>query len=278
MKKPAMILLTVLILVTSCMETETKVAVKADGSGMIYESMLMKKEMAEQMMQMSAEMAPKEGKQAKPAPAPKMYKIEDLKKNAANYGAGVKFVSVKDVATETHTGFVATYSFKDIGNVQIDQSPRKNQGEMGPEKAEGEYLRFSFTRGKEPTMVIKIPERKMDAEAAKKDEPQVADSAVQDPAKAEQELQQLRMIFDGMRMALRVEVQGTIKKTTATHVAGSTVTIYDIEFTKILDNTEKLKELNAAKPKSMEEVKELLKGMPGITFEPEHEIEVTFSR
>jgi hypothetical protein len=79
-------------------------------------------------------------------------------------------------------------------------------------------------------------------------------------------------------MALRVEVQGTIKKTTATHVAGSTVTIYDIEFTKILDNTEKLKEINAAKPKSMEEVKALLKGMPGITFEPEHEVQVTFAR
>jgi len=137
MKKQAIIFFSVLVLIAGCMETETKVAVKADGSGMIYESMLMKKEMAEQMMQMSAEMAPKEGKQAKPAPAPKMYKIEDLKKNAANYGTGVKFVSVKDVATETHSGFVATYSFKDIGNVQIDQSPRKNQGEMGRRRRKG---------------------------------------------------------------------------------------------------------------------------------------------
>jgi hypothetical protein len=261
------------------METETKVAVKADGSGMIYESMLMKSEMAEQMKQMNAAAAPKAGTPGrKPAAESKMYKLEDLKKNAANYGPGVRFVSVKDVKTATHTGYVASYAFRDVGKVQIDQSPQKSQGQMKPDKSKGEYIRFSFQKGKEPTLVIMIPERKMDAETAKKEAPEVKDATPADPAKAEQELKQIKMIFDGMRMAMRVEVQGKIKKTTASHVSGSTVTLYDIEFTKMLDNTEKLKELNAAKPKSMEEVKALLKGIPGITFEPEHEVKVTFGR
>ncbi len=278
MNKALPILLAGLIVLAGCMDTETRITIKTDGSGLIQETMLMKNEMAEQLKGMNAMPNQEAGKTAKPREAFKLYKLEDLQKKAPVFGQGVRFVSVKDIATATHTGYVATYSFNDISKVRIDQNPKKSQDTMKGDKAEGEFLKFSFQKGKEPELVILIPERKFESEKAQEGSPEIKDAAPADPAKAEQELKQMKMILDGMRMALRVEIQGKIVKTTASYVNGSTITLYDIEFSKFLDNTEKLKALNASKPKSMEEIKSLLKDIPGLVIEPEHQIKVTFSR
>ncbi len=97
-----------------------------------------------------------------------------------------------------------------------------------------------------------------------------------DDAQMEQQLKQMRLIFDGMRFALVVQMNGEITKTNAANVNGNAITLYDIEFSKFLDNTEKLKELNAKKPATMEETKALLKDVPGLVIEPAKKVTVSF--
>lgn len=90
------------------------------------------------------------------------------------------------------------------------------------------------------------------------------------------QITQMRMIFDGMRFALVVQVNGEITKTNAANVNGNAITLYDIEFSKFLDNTEKLKELNTRKPATMEETKALLKDVPGLVIETGKRVSVSF--
>ena len=72
------------------------------------------------------------------------------------------------------------------------------------------------------------------------------------------------------------QVNGEITKTHAANVKGNAITLYDIEVSKFLDNTEKLKELNAKKPATMEETKALLKDVPGLVIEPAKKVSVSF--
>lgn len=251
-----------LALVVGCMDVETRVIVNADGSGTIQETFLMKNEVAEQMKKSMSE-----GGQG--APDAKMYKEQEVKDKAADYGQGVSFVSVEDFANTTHRGYRAVYAFRDVTKITINQNMKAKSGQNAGKPAPAENIMFRFAKKPSPTLTMIMPEKKGPAEKK-------AETKPVDDAQMEQQLKQMRLIFDGMRFALVVQMNGEITKTNAANVNGNAITLYDIEFSKFLDNTEKLKELNAKKPATMEETKALLKDVPGLVIEPAKKVTVSF--
>lgn len=247
-----------------CMDMETRVIVNPDGSGLVHEKFMVKNEMAEQMKKSM-------GGAETPDADKKMYKLEELKQKAVEYGEGVAFVSVSDTAIATHKGYLAVYSFTDVTKLKINQSLKGKAG-SGAKPEDAEYLVFQFVKGKEPNLTVIMPEKKPGNE--KKDlaeqKPPVDDAAM------EKQMKMMKAMFDGMRFALLVQVNGNIIKSNATHVKDGTVTLFDIEFGKLLENTEKLKELSGKKPASMQETKAMLQGIPGLVIEPEGKVTVLF--
>lgn len=252
----------ILAMIVGCMDVETRIFVNADGTGTIQETFLMKSEMAEGMKKgMGA------GEEAKPDA--KIYKEQELRDKAASFGRGVSFVSVEDIANATHQGYRAVYSFGDVTKITINQNMKAKSGQDAGKPAPAENIIFRFAKKPSPTLTMIMPEKKGPAEKK-------AETKPVDDAQMEQQLKQMRMIFDGMRFALVVQMNGEITKTNAANVNGNAITLYDIEFSKFLDNTEKLKELNAKKPATMEETKALLKDVPGLVIEPAKKVTVSF--
>ncbi len=262
MKKYYVLIASVLAFMLGCMDVETRIIVNADGGGFINETFLMKNEVAAGMKKgMAADQEPQ-------ADA-KMYKLQELKDKAASYGHGVVFVSVEDMANATHQGYRAVYSFRDVTKLTINQNMKAKSGQNAGKPAPAENIIFRFVKKPVPTLTLIMPEKKSPAETK-------AEAKPADDAQMEQQIKQMRLIFDGMRFALVVQVNGEITKTNAANVNGSAITLYDIEFSKFLDNTEKLKELNTKKPATMEETKALLKDVPGLVIEPAKKVTVSF--
>jgi len=262
MKKIIIMAVSALALTAGCMDVETRIIVNADGGGFIHETFLMKNEVAEDMKKGMAA-----GEQ--PKPDAKMYKLQEVKDKAASYGRGVSFVSVEDVANATHQGYRAVYSFADVTKITINQNMKAKSGQNAGKPAPAENIIFRFAKKPSPTLTMIMPEKKGPAEKK-------AETKPVDDAQMEQQIKQMRLIFDGMRFALVVQMNGEITKTNAANVNGNAITLYDIEFSKFLDNTEKLKELNTRKPATMEETKALLKDVPGLVIETGKRVSVSF--
>ena len=170
--------------------------------------------------------------------------------------------------------YEVVYAFDDINKIGIDQ----NQGnrvstpsEQAGQRKE-EPIRFVFASGEDySTLKISLPESHSDGF-----EESPPDKKAASPEMEEAELQMMKMMFQGMRFAVRIDCEGEIVETNATNVDGSTVTLLYVDFDAFLDNTEKLKQLNAKKPEGIEEVKEILKDIEGLKFELQEEVTIRF--
>ena len=88
--------------------------------------------------------------------------------------------------------------------------------------------------------------------------------------------EQLQEIFKDLRFSVRVEVDGDISETNATYVDGSEITIFEMDFKKILENPEKFNEFKEKQPDTFEEMRALLEETPGFKVELEERIEISF--
>ena len=111
----------------------------------------------------------------------------------------------------------------------------------------------------------------------KRDTTQIPEEEISpDPDMEQAQLEMMKMMFKGMRFAIRVECEGDIIETNATNVDGNIITLLDLNFDTIMDHGEKLKELEARKPEGIEEVKDLLKDIEGLKLELQREVVVQF--
>jgi hypothetical protein len=102
------------------------------------------------------------------------------------------------------------------------------------------------------------------AEPQKKPEP--------DPGAAEM----MKVLFKDMSIRVAVQVVGTIVKTNATYQNKSMITLVDMEFGKIFENEKAFEKLNAAQPKTVEEMKVLVKDIKGLKIEMNNPVMVQF--
>jgi hypothetical protein len=251
-----------------CISVETTVELNRDGSGKIIEKIGVGKEMAG----MAASMAG-EGGGAKP------FSREQFADDAKRFGEGVRFVSVDESQGATMMYYTIVYAFDDISKIAIDQNQGNampSGGGPGGEKKE-EPMRFEFSAGEDSsTLTIRMPEREDDFGDEEVDEVDIPDEMEVSPEMEQAGAAMMKMMFKGMHFAVRIDFNGDIVETDATNVDGNTVTLLEMDFEAIMDDAEKLAELNTKQPKGIEEVKELLKDVEGLKFEFQEEVEVEF--
>jgi hypothetical protein len=259
--------LAALVLLLGCIDTTTTITVKADGSGTIEKTIIISRHLAELMISMGSKGDPAAIEQG-------MLNENTLKAGAARMGSGVSFVSAQKFKADKGNGCKALYSFKDIGKVKVSQNPTMDLTIPGTTAsataaaADKESFTFTFSKGSPATLTVAFP--KTD---------QAAGSTGGPPAGAadnEKLMQSMRQLYSDMRIVLAIEVGGTITQTNAAWVSGSTVTLLDMDFAKILADDAAFKKLTGLRDKSMAEVQAMARAMPGAKIETQDPVSIRF--
>jgi hypothetical protein len=292
-----------LIPFTGCIQVDTLIKVKPDGSGVIEETVLMNKAFVQQMKAMFEGMAKqmeqqmeqqadqemseeekqsetKQGKEPEKKPEPfDIFDEKELKRRASSFGEGVSYISGSRVVTDDSEGYKAIYAFKDIQTIRINQNPGDKvpsapQQESPDAKAKKEYITFTFTKGKPAELLIRLPADK--TKKASGDIPADKSPTPADDEQAKANMAQMKQIFEGMKISLSVEVEGTILETNATYREGSRITLMALDFGKFIEMGEHFEEFSLAHPDTLEETKQFMKDIPGVKVELHEEIKITF--
>jgi hypothetical protein len=264
-----------MFLLAGCFQVSTVVRVNPDGSGTVVETMLLSKKMVAQMNEMMQGFAGEGG--AKPKPI-ELFEPAKLKAQAAGMGEGVTYLSGEKSETEEFSGYTATYAFKDINKLKLNQQKDESAGGGGGQKAPSVPILFHFTKGSPATLTIEQPRdnnpvKSTEAPKENAESPQAAKGAMSDA-----EAKQLAEMFMGMKMLLAVEVNGSIVETNATHLDGRRITIVDFDLAKLGSSLPQLEKLKRLKESSAADAKELMKDFPGMKVDLNDRLKVVFRK
>jgi hypothetical protein len=256
---------------SGCITATTIIHLKPDGSGTIEQSLAMKAEAAEQIAAMASGFGATDAKpgDAKAAP-PELFSEKEMREAATKYGDGVTFVSSKPIKTKEFVGRTAIYAFTDITKVHINQKPPAPKDGMAPASKSADDVAFRFA--KQPTgsslLTVVFPEPDLKKKPGEK---KTEDKPKPDP----QQLEMAKKMFDGLHISIDIDVApGHIVKTNSPYVAGSKVTLLEMDFSQLLTNDKLLSQVT--EPDSIEEAKKLLQGVKGFKVNLDREVNVEF--
>jgi len=258
-------LLPAFLVIAGCLKDTRLIKLNADGSGTITMTSLMKTASVEKMREMAKAFPGADGKSAD------LFSEDQAKSGAAKMGEGVEFVSFEKLKTADDEGMKVVYSFKDISKLKVSNEPETPQAMPGAaQQPKKEPITFKFAKQASGNLLLTIvsPDAK-DFKANEKAEKDEADSDAQQGMKKE--------LLGGFKISVQLEVSGKIVKTNTPHVNGSTVTIVEMDFDKMLENPDKLKKMTRSNPKSLDEAKVLMKDFPGVKVCMEPEVTVEFT-
>ncbi len=243
-----------------CLKVNTLVTVNDDGSGTVEETVFMSKTIIELLSQFTTAFA-----EDTVSPEPfSLFNEKDMIKNASIMGEGVKYVSGEILATDTQEGYKAIYSFTDINKLRINNNPASDisLGDEDPAaKGEDQFLTFTFKKGKPAVLTVVVPPPTEAEEES--DEADDSDSEQED-------MMNNPFIADMMKemsVSISVKVNGSIVETDAAYVDNNIVTFLDLHFSELFKDQEKLNSLQKVKPGNLDEVRDILKDIPGIKIE-----------
>jgi hypothetical protein len=243
------------VVASGCINSATLVKIKPDGSGTIEQTMLMNMQALKPMMQGLEQQGAK--------PAGPAVNEADLKRAAERMG-GVTYVSGEPVkGPNGFEGVKAIYSFEDINKVRVDQDPQmtgSTSGFSAGQKEDDDPVQFKLAKAAGvSTLTVTFPDKPSDVKGAT---PAEGGPDMSNP----QMLAMMKSMFDGFKVAIDLEVLGTIVKTDADYVSGSKITLLEMDFGQLLQDEEKLKQIQAkVKPGAkISEVKPYLKDVKGI--------------
>lgn len=271
--KKVLMLLTVTLLsavLSGCFQVEQVITLLPDGSGTIEETMMISRKIADSMAAFAGGMA-EQGDTAAPTPPPSFFKDEEIQKRAEGFGPDTRFIKMERLKNPQFEGYKAVYSFKNINNLRIDAPAGGMSGQAGagngaPVKA----TEFIFKAGKNATLLVK---HHAAAAPAVKEPVQGAEPAAQ-PGSGD--LEMLRQMFAGMRIATTLVIKGNVVESNATHRSGTAITLAEIDFGKILDKPELLAKMAALPPGDQAAAMEMIKSFPGMKIDMNDEMRVVF--
>jgi hypothetical protein len=267
-----------LVFLFGCFQTDTVIRLKPDGSGVIEETFMLSNDMMESFQELFKGFADDDKDNKNEAAKEKQDPIQGMIKEARSrenqYGPGVKFVSAIPLKTATMGGYKAIYAFKDINTLKVNQNPGKKAEKSGMGEglpAQEENILFQFKKGPVSTLIVTMPENK-GKEKTPVEKKEAQDKSQTDPKAAEQ----MKQFFKDMGIRIALEIDGTIIKTNATYQKKSQITIVDLQFGKLIENKDQFEKIMAAQPKTVEEAKELVKGIEGLKIEMTNPLVVEF--
>jgi len=256
-----------------CFQVSTVVRINPDGSGTVVQTMLLSKKMIARMNEMMQGFAGESG--AKPEPID-LFEPAKLKAQAAGMGEGVSFLSGEKNETAEYSGYTATYAFKDINMLRLNQQSGKSVGATDGGKAPSLPVLFHFTKGSPATLTIEQPREKNAVKTAEAPEENAESLQAAKGVVSDEEAKQLAEMFMGMKMALVVEVNGSIVETNATHHDGRKITIVDLDLAKLGSSLPQLEKLKRLQGISLADAKELMKDFPGMKMDLNSRLKVVF--
>ncbi len=254
---------------TGCIEMHTSITVKKDGSGLVEENIFIGKEIIKMFTEFAAAFADS----TQPQQEFNLFEEDKIKAKTSELGEGVEFVSMKTIKTDEKEGYTAFYKFKDINKIKVNQDPSDEMPMAEPAEdsdAADKLVKFKFIKGKPNKIIFSLPDEKKKDQSAKDDtttmtvEPDTAD------------FENMVKFMKDMKAKVEIKIDGKIVNTNATHVDGNTITLFDIDFGQLLSDKEKLEQFKKFNPDSFEEVKKLVKDIPGIKVELNKEVFVEF--
>lgn len=248
-----------------CITSETLVKLKADGSGTIEQTILVNEKTIEMIPKMMAEaMGGGEVKSSSKGSSPlDAFDEEKLRAEAASLGEGVRFVSAEKITRGDLKGAKVIYAFDDVNALAIDQDPPAAAlGDAAPpgEDSAKDKLDFELTRQPNGHALVTV----------RFDEPKDTGPAPDAPSPGADDVPpgmqaMMAQMFDGFRIAIDVEVDGQIVKTSSPFVEGSRVTVLELDLGLLLRDPANLKTLEKLGPgASVSEMIPLLKDIKGI--------------
>ena len=235
---------------TACLNSTTLVKLKPDGSGTVEQTTLVN-------------MAALKGMAGGQSSAP-MSNREELERTAARMGKGVRLLSTEPIkGANGFEGTKAIFSFDDINQVEVSQDPNMGGG-AGAGKSESP-VKFTFTRsGGSSTLTINIADR---PGSSKSERP--APPAEMPDLTNPMFMGMIKSMFQGFKVNMDLEVEGSIVKTNAEYVSGSRITLLEMDMAALLEDEAKLKALQGkvGPDASFSDIKPFLKDIKGIKID-----------
>lgn len=258
----------VLVLVTGCLQVETTLHVRKDGSGTISEQVMMSKvfvNMMEEFAQSFQDSASSEEFT--------LFKEDDIVSDAKSYGENVSYVSHELISNESWEGYKAVYSFTDVSKIMLRPDPDSKVDvgvDVDESQMEKDFFSFSFAGGETAELIINRPEFEPDTGMTDEAE-EIAEE------NNDQAGEQFLKMMEGMSIKVAVEVEGAILNTNAGYVSGSEITLLQMDFEEMMKDKENFKEFSRKKPKSIEEMKEFVEKFPGMKLETGNPVTIKFN-
>lgn len=246
-------------LCTGCIRSNTLIKVKADGSGTVEQTMLMNTSFMKGMLGGFG------GAQQTGAPSGAPSEA-DMKRAATRMGEGVTFVSATPMKDpDGYEGSKAIFSFTDVTKLRVDQDPNlsgSTTGGISTPPKNGNPVTFGFAKGTDGASTLTVTLKDDVAKDAATPNKPSGGPDMDNP----QMLEMMKTMFKGFKVGIDVEVAGKILKTNADHVAGSRVTLLEMDMEMLLKDDAKLKELQAklGPDASISELKPYLKDVKGL--------------
>jgi hypothetical protein len=262
--------LSLALLSTGCIEISTLVTVNKDGSGTLEETVMLSSEIIEMITELQKSFA-EDTAETEPF---QFYNEEDLKTQTANFGEEVRYISSQKINRDEKEGYVVMYEFRDLNKLKINQNPNsrvKLESFEDEPEVEEEFLTFGFMQGDPAEVRVQMPVEnniKADTGSAVVEDTTISDTTALN--------EQLAKIFKDLKISMAIKVDGKITDTNADYVDGSEITLLQIDFNELLSNAEKFRKFRTTNPQTFEEVKEILKGIPGIKIDTKESVFVRF--
>jgi len=252
------------ILFSGCIKVRSNVVINKDGSGILEEQVLMSDAVVAMMNEFMSSFqdstsAPEEFK---------LFKEDELRDKASEYGEGVKYVSGEEVKIDGWQGYEAIYSFEDLNKLKMETDPNTKIENPQNDEQETEYFSFKFIPGDIAELIIDRP----DLSNEMKDD----EIAVETETDNQEIDDNLIKMMDGMSMNISLEINGEIVETNASYVDGSKVTMLDIDFSEILKNKESLELFKKNPPNNLDEMKAIAENISGMKVEFQKPVTIKF--
>lgn len=247
------------IVSSGCLTASTIVKVSPAGSGTLEQTVMIDKTALGPLMGMLGG----EGTAKKTGGGTfgEMFSEAEAERMATRMGEGVKVVSRRAITETDREGGIVLFSFDDITKLKVQATPsQKGEGGGGPEK-----LTFSRDADGLATLKILMPEPKPEELDKAKD--QVAEKTGGDVSP--EQLEMVKTLMQGMRVAMVVEVEGTLVRSSSPFVEGNRVTVFDFDFGQLVNDPEGLKVMASQPPTgpmSFDEMTRLMKQVKGIKY------------
>lgn len=258
------------VLLAGCLQVDTTLNVKKDGSGTINQKVLFSKTFVNMIKEFSQSFNDSTSAEKEEF---SIFKDDDVKANAKDFGENVKYISHKLIKNDNWEGYEAVYSFDDINKIKITPDPGSivGFGEEGSEvPSKEDYYFFKFIKGNTPELIIDRPEIKLSAET---DENNEEEQSEQNEGEMGEEF--LNMM-KSMKISVAVVVDGKIENTNASYVDDSIVTLITMNLGEMMKNKEAFNEFKNKEPKNIEEMKQYIKKFPGMKIEIEKPVSIKF--